>query len=59
MTTTLINNENITSQVLDFLLNRSRKEAYLLNNKFFFGNFISKEQYDVNHKFISKTKQNG
>lgn len=46
----------MTKQVKEILKEKGRKEAYLLNNRLWWGNFISGEQYNVNHLLISKSK---
>ena len=48
----------VTKEVLEVLKSKGRKAAYLYNNGTFWSNFISAEQYDFNHKFISSLKNN-
>lgn len=47
----------VTKEVLEVLKSKGRKEAYLYNNGTFWSNFISGEQYDFNHAYISSLKK--
>ena len=45
-----------TKQVTDYATRYSKKEAYLLNNRLFTSNCISKEQYNINWNHLNKMK---
>lgn len=48
----------VSQEILDYYLKHSVKETFLYNNRLLFSRLISKQQYNVNHKYIVSLQNN-
>jgi hypothetical protein len=46
---------NSLTEVKNFRANNSKRETYLYNNRVWFSNFITDEEYNTNHSWISQS----
>lgn len=47
-----IGQKAVTNDFAKFTRTHTKSESYLYNNRLFFSNLISKEQYNLNHHWI-------